>query len=180
MPQNHEKRKKHILEKYEQVLAGIQKKIHRINQIFVIVILAAMVGIVGASVFMRYVLNCGFTWSEDIVTLLFSYLIFFSIPLAFRAGSHIRIELFLLKSTERTRGVFNLVVDGIILITLILLFSMSLDAVHHIGDSPYGGLMFPMSFFYYAVTSSTVVMFIDISYMIVRHLNEIIRQKRRA
>jgi len=169
-----------MLVKFEQVLAGIQKKIHRVNQLFVMAVIIAMVGIVAVCVFMRYVLSCGLTWSEDIVTLLFSYLIFFSIPLALRAGTHIRIELFVAKSSEAKKRVYNLLVAAIILTSLITLFLMSLNAIRQIGDSPYGGLMFPMSYFYYAAAGSAVVMFVDTVYILVKNLNEIIRLRRPA
>ena len=169
-----------MLVKFEQVLAGIQKKIHRANQLFVMAIIIAMVSIVAVCVFMRYVLSCGLIWSEDIVTLLFSYLIFFSIPLALRAGTHIRIELFVAKSTERKKRVYNLLVSAIILASLINLFVMSLSAIRQIGDSPYGGLMYPMIYFYYAAAGSSVVMFLDTIHILVRNLNEIMRLRRPA
>ncbi|MFW6222994.1 MAG: TRAP transporter small permease [Bacteroidota bacterium] len=145
----------------ENILKLLQQKIDKVNKAFVILMLAAMVLLVATNVFMRYVLNTGLQWTEDIVTLFFSYLIFFSIPIAFRSGAHIRIVFFTEKLPKKAKILVNFLVDFLILILFILVFTMSLDAINSIGDSPYGALKYPMSFFYYAVAISCILLFFD-------------------
>lgn len=153
--------------RFENALKLFQKKIDKINKAFVILMLAAMVVLVGTNVFMRYVLNTGLQWTEDIVTLFFSYLIFFSIPIAFRTGAHIRIVFFTEKLPKKAKIIIDIIVDFIILFTFFLIFTMSLDAIAAIGISPYGALKYPMSFFYYAVAASCILIFIDFTLKII-------------
>ena len=120
-----------------------------------------MVGMVSLNVFMRYVLSLSLQWAEDIVTLFFFYLIFFSIPIAFRSESHVRIIFLLNKLPEKARDILNFIIDIIILISFILVFSMSIDAIKSIGNSPYGGLKYPMSLFYFGAAISCILMVFD-------------------
>lgn len=142
-------------------LISIQKKIDKINKIFVILMLACMVGIVSVNVFMRYVLNLGLRWTQDITILFFFYLIFFSIPIAFRSESHIRIVFFINKLPEKARNILKFIIDIIISFSFILVLFMSIDAIKAIGNSPYGALKYPMSFFYYAAAISCFLIFFD-------------------
>jgi len=142
-------------------LISIQKKVDKINKIFVILVLACMVVIVSVNVFMRYVLNLSLQWTQDIIILFFFYLIFFSIPIAFRSESHIRIVFFTNKLPEKVRDIFKFIVDIIILFSFILVLFMSIDAIKLIGNSPYSALKYPMSFFYYGITISCFLIFFD-------------------
>ncbi len=166
----------------ENILKLLQQKIDKGNKAFVILMLAAMVLLVATNVFMRYVLNTGLQWTEDIVTLFFSYLIFFSIPIAFRSGSHIRIVFFTEKLPEKIKILVDFLVDFIILFLFILVFTMSLDAIKSIGDSPYGALKYPMSFFYFAVAISCILIFFDFVVKIVfdikTHINKNVKSER--
>ena len=150
-------------------LKSVQKTIEKINKVFIIFALTMMVLLVTVNVFMRYVLDTGFQWTEDIVTLLFSYLIFFSIPLAFRSNSHIRILYFIEKLPDKARKAFLLLVDLIILVSFVLIFFMSINAIKNIGSSPYGALKYPMSFFYFAVAISCLLVLFD--YAIIVYFN---------
>jgi len=142
-------------------LISIQKKVDKINKIFVILMLACMVVIISVNVFMRYVLNLGLRWTQDIVILFFFYFIFFSIPIAFRSESHVRIVFFTNKLPEKVRDISKFIVDIIILFSFILVLFMSIDAIKAIGNSPYGALKYPMSFFYYAAAISCFLIFLD-------------------
>jgi TRAP-type C4-dicarboxylate transport system permease small subunit len=58
------------------------------------VLLVAMVLLIGANVFMRYVLNSGIVWSEEIALVLSVWFIFIAMPLGVRKDLHISIHLF--------------------------------------------------------------------------------------
>jgi len=56
-------------------------------------LVAAMVAIVSAQVFMRYVLNSSIGWTDEVSRLTFVWSIFLAIPLGIKAGVHIGMEI---------------------------------------------------------------------------------------
>ena len=58
-----------------------------------VVLIGAMVTLVAAQVFMRYVLNSSIGWTDEVSRLTFVWSIFLGIPLGIRLGSHIGMEL---------------------------------------------------------------------------------------
>ena len=58
------------------------------------VLLVGMVLLIGTNVFMRYVLNSGITWAEEISLVMAVWFIFIAMPLGVRKNLHISIHLF--------------------------------------------------------------------------------------
>lgn len=58
------------------------------------VLLVGMVLLIGANVFMRYVLNSGIFWAEEIALVMAVWFIFIAMPLGVRKNLHISIHLF--------------------------------------------------------------------------------------
>jgi len=56
--------------------------------------LAALVLVLAAQIFFRYVLQIGLSWSEEISRFLFIWFVYISASLAAHRGSHIRVTLF--------------------------------------------------------------------------------------
>ncbi|MCG8478140.1 MAG: TRAP transporter small permease [Spirochaetales bacterium] len=57
-------------------------------------LLVAMVLLIGTNVFMRYVLNSGIVWAEEISLVMAVWFIFIALPLGVRKDLHISIHLF--------------------------------------------------------------------------------------
>lgn len=78
--------------------------LHAINRVFDIffrialvvaqTLVVLMVLLIGTNVFMRYVLNSGIVWSEEIALLMSVWFIFIAMPLGVRKNLHISIHLF--------------------------------------------------------------------------------------
>lgn len=58
------------------------------------ILLVGMVLLIGANVFMRYVLNSGIFWAEEIALVMAVWFIFIAMPLGVRKNLHISIHLF--------------------------------------------------------------------------------------
>ncbi|MEQ9675261.1 MAG: TRAP transporter small permease [Roseovarius indicus] len=56
--------------------------------------LAALVLVLAAQIFFRYVLHIGLSWSEEISRFVFVWFVYISASLAAQRGSHIRVTLF--------------------------------------------------------------------------------------
>lgn len=59
----------------------------------IVVLMAVMVTVVSAQVFMRYALNSSIGWADEISRLMFVWSIFLAIPLGIKLGVHIGIEM---------------------------------------------------------------------------------------
>jgi len=58
-----------------------------------VALIASMVAIVSAQVFMRYALNSSIGWTDEVSRLTFVWSIFLAIPLGIKAGVHIGMEV---------------------------------------------------------------------------------------
>ena len=68
--------------------------IFRIALMLAQALLVAMVLLIGTNVFMRYVLNSGIFWAEEISLVMAVWFIFIAMPLGVRKDLHISIHLF--------------------------------------------------------------------------------------
>jgi TRAP-type C4-dicarboxylate transport system permease small subunit len=59
----------------------------------IVVLMAVMVVVVSAQVFMRYALNSSIGWADEVSRLMFVWSIFLAIPLGIKLGVHIGIEM---------------------------------------------------------------------------------------
>jgi TRAP-type transport system small permease protein len=74
-------------------LRRVLDAIDSVATLLVIVIMAGMVVVVSAQVFLRYVMNLSLDWAEEISRLLFVWSIFLAIPLGIKRGSHLSVVL---------------------------------------------------------------------------------------
>jgi TRAP-type C4-dicarboxylate transport system permease small subunit len=74
-------------------LARLLRLWDRFAPILIVIVMAAMVAIVAAQVFLRYLLNDSIGWADEVSRLTFVWLIFLAIPLGIKAGVRIGIEL---------------------------------------------------------------------------------------
>jgi TRAP-type C4-dicarboxylate transport system permease small subunit len=77
--------------------------------VFLIFVVIGMVG--GLQVFNRFVLNRSISWSEEMQIYGHIWLIFMTIPVAYRRGSHIGMNILVRKFSQKTQAVLVLVAD---------------------------------------------------------------------
>jgi len=70
-----------------------------------VVLIAVMVALVSAQVFMRYVLNSSIGWTDEISRLTFVWSIFLAIPLGIKAGVHIGMEILTVRLPENVQDI---------------------------------------------------------------------------
>jgi TRAP-type C4-dicarboxylate transport system permease small subunit len=78
-----------------------------VAKLVIIVLMTAMVGIVSAEVFCRYVLKNSIGWADEVSRLAFVASIFLAIPLGIRTRAHIGIELFTARLPERAAALLG-------------------------------------------------------------------------
>lgn len=93
----------------------------RIALVFARALMVAMVLLIGTNVFMRYVLNSGIVWSEEIANVMSVWFIFIALPLGVRKDLHISIHLFRNPKPWLDRGLNGLKSFAALLLGYVLL-----------------------------------------------------------
>lgn len=88
--------------------------IRSIADITAMVGLAAMTILVFVSVILRYLFAISYRWSDELVRYIFIYVVFLGIPIAYRHGDHIVVEIVTRLLPERMRRWLAIPVHAII------------------------------------------------------------------
>ena len=148
----------------------MKKFIHVIDEsleeILMVLMLAAMTLIMGCQVFSRYILGVSLSWSEEITRYLFIWSAFLSVSLCTRECISIKVDQFIKMFPKRGKTIFkitNLTVEFAFFVYLIPFSFLYLKATIESGQvSPACGL--PM----YYVQSAPFFCFILTAFRIVR------------
>ncbi|GIP36059.1 TRAP transporter small permease [Paenibacillus sp. J2TS4] len=106
----------------------MEKLIHRIStflKIIIAICLSLMVIFVFGNVILRYAFNSGITWSEEVSRFLFIWLIFLGAILALKDNEHLGVDIFVKKLPLKGKKIVYTISNGLILITLGLIFDGS-------------------------------------------------------
>jgi TRAP-type C4-dicarboxylate transport system permease small subunit len=111
----------------------IDKCYHMLDELikYAIVIIFLVMVITGlAQVFNRYVLNQSLSWGEELQKFSHIWLIFLTIPVAYKNRAHLGMNLFYQKMSKRPRFIFDLVIHLLWLFFGVVLILISTDLVH--------------------------------------------------
>ena len=86
-----------------------------------IALMAAIVAVISAGVFWRYVLNDALAWTEEVAKYLLVWLTFVGSPLALRTGGHIAVEVLPGILPPRLRNALQAVILSVIITVLLVL-----------------------------------------------------------
>ncbi|MDX6748678.1 TRAP transporter small permease [Geminicoccaceae bacterium 1502E] len=76
-----------------RLLRALDDAVGRLEDIFIAVTMAVLMGLLFANVVFRYVFGSPITWTEEVVVAIFSWMVFVGASAAFRAHLHLRIDL---------------------------------------------------------------------------------------
>ena len=91
--------------------------------------MAAIVLIVFVNVALRYIVNTGLTWSEEIAVNLFVWVIFLGAILAGIEGLHIKVDLLIKKLPKKMQKVFLVIASMCVLFAMGVLIVGGVDVV---------------------------------------------------
>lgn len=84
-------------------------------------LLGAIVLLIFANVFMRYVMNASLSWGEELTLWLFVWFVWLGVSYAFRTGDHVRITVLRDVLGERARLIADVVISLLVLGFLVVL-----------------------------------------------------------
>ena len=87
------------------------KIIDRTVEIIITVIFSLMVLVGGMQVFCRYALRNSLSWSEEFQKYMHIWLIFLAIPLAYKKGAHIGMNIVFDKLPQRVQPILTVLID---------------------------------------------------------------------
>ena len=87
----------------------------RIPELFLVLVLGVLVVFMSMSVFSRYVLNIGLSWSDEAARLLFIWIVFVGFAVGVRRRAHISIDWVVTRLSAQPRKVVTILQDLAIL-----------------------------------------------------------------
>jgi TRAP-type C4-dicarboxylate transport system permease small subunit len=116
---------------------------------YAIVIVFLVMVITGlAQVFNRYILNQSLSWGEELQKFSHIWLIFLTVPVAYRNRSHLGMNLLYRKMSDRAKFIFDLVIHLLWLSFGAVLILITTDLVHIGALQKSPGLGLKMSWVY--------------------------------
>lgn len=85
------------------------KLLKRLDEWLIAILLAAMTLLTFTQVVMRYVFNSGFTWAQELTSILFAFMIFIGISYGVRVGAHIGVDALIKLFNPRVRRIVSIV-----------------------------------------------------------------------
>lgn len=134
------------------------------------VFLAAMVTIVLAQVFYRYVLNDAFGWSEEVAKVMMVWVTFLVSPWAYRYGAFVSVDMFVEPFGDRFRLWLGLIIHLLVLWALYVFFLESIDFWQRGRATFAATLPIKLSWFYAIVPFSFGTMLLVSFETVIRHL----------
>lgn len=146
----------------KQIIIAVADVADRVAKVAVVLLLAAMVGIITWEVICRYVLKIPMVWAEQLASYTMVWLAFISAAIAFRQGAHIGMTLL----SSRFSGWIKKLVTNLshLLILLFLVFLTWWGFVHTAdvsGQSSPVVFNISMMWPYLAVPSGAILMIIQ-------------------
>jgi TRAP-type C4-dicarboxylate transport system permease small subunit len=149
-----------------------------INKWLTMLILAVMVIVVTYSVLMRYVFCIAYRWSEELVTVLFIFLIFLAIPMVLREKSHICIEFFVSLLPKKAQRIFTVIVDAIILFIACFIAITGFQVMMSVGMEPLPATKLPIGVLYAVAALSGVIMTLDMAVILGRDFRGLLKKDK--
>ena len=98
--------------KLSRTMIAISDRVDQISKICFVTGMAVFAGIMLIGVFFRYILNNSLVWSDEVVLILFVWVIMFAIASGYLHGSHINFDLLVGILTDKWKRIVKIVSEG--------------------------------------------------------------------
>ena len=111
-----------------------------------------------AAVVFRYLLKAPLPWSQDVIRLAFTYMIYFGAAYCVRENAHLNIDVLLTSFPKKVRALLEIVINIVLLGFFLFLINFGLDFALSGANQTSSYLMLPMTCYYAGVPLSGVFM----------------------
>lgn len=119
--------------------------------------MSSMIVAVILSVFLRYIFNIVFNWTEELIVFLFIATTYFGIILGVKWDEHIKVSLLKDKLPPKIKIVFEILISAVTIITVAVASYLSLNWIETVGSKTSSGLKMHYSTVYYMLTVSFII-----------------------
>ncbi|MBN2558208.1 MAG: TRAP transporter small permease [Clostridia bacterium] len=136
------------MEKDKAFIKKIWPGIDKALEFWCIIVMLAMTILVLLTVFLRYVFNVAFNWTEELIILLFITTTYFGSILCVHENEHIDISFLREHLNPKAGRILGIVIDVINMVVMALLAFISFRWIQKTGSSITPGLAIPYTFIY--------------------------------
>ncbi|MBI4842271.1 MAG: TRAP transporter small permease [candidate division NC10 bacterium] len=151
-------------------MSGLLRAVDRILDGATLALLTALLLVVGAQIFARYVLNHSLFWSEELARYLFIYLVFLGAAIVLRREGHIRVSFFVEKLPPGPRRVVAVLGDILLLAFVGIVLIQSVRLAIMVWTVPTAALLIPWTFVYLGILLGMAAMVLVMLGALWRHL----------
>ncbi len=122
-----------------------------------IALMSSMIVAVILSVFLRYLFNVVFNWTEELIVFLFIATTYFGIIMGIKWDEHIKVSLLIDKLPRKIGIVFEIFISVVTVITVAAAAYLSVGWIETVGAKISSGLKIHYSTIYYMLTISFIM-----------------------
>lgn len=111
-------------------------------------LMSAMTILVIMSVFLRYLFNITFVWSEELITMLFISASILGCTIAIKQKEHIVVDFIFDVLSPIAAKVLRIVISLCNIFVMIVLIDASITWINTVGNTPTAGMRLPVYIFY--------------------------------
>jgi TRAP-type transport system small permease protein len=145
------------MDKFKEKISQLMNRIHLGSIYFAMLLLVGMAIIIIINVFMRYVLNTGLRWGEEVSKLLMVWFTFIAMAVGVKQGLHISLHLLPKKLPFKLEKIFTLLKDIITLIIALVFFIYGIKLVQFTSRSIMPATEWPSSILYLILPIAAVL-----------------------
>jgi TRAP-type transport system small permease protein len=134
--------------------------------------MTVMIVVVAGQVFMRYVLNSSFDWSDEVSRLAFVWSIFIAIPLGIREGAHVGIDLLTTRLPANIARTVTRVMLSLALILMCVVVYHSIIVAYQTWSERLGAINISSSYFFVAVAIGSAHAAMHLLHLVLHPLEE--------
>lgn len=142
-----------VKKKFSQIMNGI----HLGSIYFAMILLVSMAVVIIINVFMRYVLNTGLRWGEEVAKLLMVWFTFIAMAVGVKQGLHISLHLLPKKLPLWFNTILSLLKDIVTLIIAVVFMIYGIKLVQFTSTSIMPATEWPSSILYMILPLSAVL-----------------------
>jgi len=132
----------------ERAMLSVWDRVIKIIDLASAVCVIAMVAIVAAQIFLRYVMGHPFVWADELANWLFVWVIYLGASVLVRYDAHLKVEILIDRLSPRVNQWRALCVNLLVLAFLLLLFVQTIELLRKFGVTPSAAMKVPMGLFF--------------------------------
>jgi len=145
------------MDKFKEKFSQFMNRIHLGSIYLAMVLLVGMAIVIIINVFMRYVLNTGLRWGEEVAKLLMVWFTFIAMAVGVKQGLHISLHLLPKKLPVNLEKFFTFLKDIITLIIAMVFFVYGIKLVQFTSSSIMPATEWPSSILYLILPIAAVL-----------------------